>query len=61
VANLVQEARNGKGKTWTFIYPKSSMLKAKASSLDGYVTINGSIDEVIRRIHKLEDDIGTRR
>ena len=61
VANLVQEARNGKGKTWTFIYPKSSVLKAKAASLDGYVTIHGSIDEVIRRIRKLEDDIGTKR
>ena len=53
--------RNGKGKTWTFIYPKSSMLKAKASSLDGYVTINGSGEEVIRRIRKLENDIGTQK
>ena len=61
IANLVQEARNGKGKTWTFIYPKSSMLKAKASSLDGYVTINGSGEEVIRRIRKLENDIGTQK
>ena len=60
VANLVQEARNGKGKTWTFIYPKSAMLKAKAASLDGYVTIHGSTEEVIRKIHKLESDIGTR-
>ncbi len=60
VANLVQEARNGKGKTWTFIYPKSAMLKAKAASLDGYVTIHGSTEEVIRKIHKLEGDIGTR-
>ena len=60
VANLVQEARNGKGKTWTFIYPKTAMLKAKASSLDGYVTINGSVEEVLRRIQKLQGDIGTR-
>mgnify|MGYP003304925860 CR=1 FL=1 len=32
IANLVQEARNGKGRTRIFIYPKSTMLKAKAAS-----------------------------
>ena len=60
VANLVQEARNGKGKARIFLYPKSAMLKAKAASLEGYVTINASVEDVIRKIHTLEDDIGTK-
>ena len=60
VANLVQEARNGKGKAEIFLYPKSPMLKAKAASLEGYVTINASVREVIRKIHDLENNIGTR-
>ena len=61
IANLVQEARNGKGLARIFIYPKSAMLKAKANSLHGYVTINASTEEVIRKIHKLELNIGTKR
>ena len=60
VANLVQEARNGKGKARIFVYPKSAMLKAKAASLQGYVTINAAPEEVLRKIRSLEDDIGTR-
>ena len=60
LANLVQEARNGKGKTRIFLYPKSPMLKAKADSLEGYVTTNAPIQDVIQKIHTLEDDIGTR-
>ena len=60
VANLVQEARNGKGKARIFLYPKSAMLKAKAASLEGYVTIHAAAEDVIRKIRALEDDIGTR-
>ena len=60
VANLVQEARNGKGKTRIFLYPKSPMLKAKAISLEGYVTINASPEDAIRKIHALENNIGTK-
>ena len=61
IANLVQEARNGKGLARIFVYPKSAMLKAKAKSLHGYVTINASVAEVIRKIHKLELNIGTKK
>lgn len=61
IANLVQEARNGKGRAYIFAYPKSAMLKAKATSLEGYVTVNASAEAVIRKIHKLEGDIGTKR
>ena len=60
VANLVQEARNGKGKARIFLYPKSAMLKAKAASLEGYVTINASAEDVIQKIYTLEDNIGTK-
>lgn len=60
IANLVQEARNGKGRTWIFVHPKSAMLKAKAISLEGYVTINASPEEVIQKIHEVEDNIGTK-
>ena len=56
----MQEARNGKGKSWLFIYPKSAMLKAKAASLDGYVTINASAQDAVSRIEKMQDDIGTK-
>ncbi|MBQ8599563.1 MAG: adenosine deaminase [Oscillospiraceae bacterium] len=60
IANLVQEARNGKGRTWIFIHPKSSMLKAKATSLQGYVTINASPEEAVQKIRQMEDNIGTK-
>ena len=60
IANLVQEARNGKGRARIFIHPKSAMLKAKAESLEGYVTINASVENIILKIHELEDNIGTK-
>lgn len=60
IANLVQEGRNGKGKTRIFMYPKSPMLRAKAASLEGYVTTNAAPEQVIRKIHELQEDIGTR-
>jgi len=60
IANLVQEARNGKGRTWIFVHPKSTMLKAKATSLDGYVTINASPKEAVKKIMELQDNIGTK-
>lgn len=61
IANLVQEGRNGKGKTRIFIYPRTPMLRAKAASLEGYVTTNASPDQVIERIRRIQDNIGTRR
>lgn len=60
-ANLVQEARNGKGRTWIFIYPNSPMLKAKAASLQGYVTQNSTGEEAVRIIRSFQTNIGTKR
>ncbi len=60
IANLVQEARNGKGKAQIYIYPKSAMLKAKATSLEGYVTIGAAPEKVISKIKKIQNNIGTK-
>ena len=60
IANLVQEARNGKGRARIFIHPGSSMLRAKAASLEGYVTINASPDNVLFKIREFENNIGTK-
>lgn len=57
VANLVQEARNGKGRAWIFVYPKSEMLRAKEDSLQGYVTINETAENAVRRIQKMQECI----
>lgn len=59
-ANLMQEARNGKGRTWIYVYPKSRMLKDKAKSLEGYVTWNAQPEEVVAKIREMEDNIGTK-
>ena len=61
LANLIQEGRNGKGKTRIFLYPRSPMLRAKAASLEGYVTIDAEPETVVRKIRQMEDNIGTRR
>ena len=60
LANLVQEARNGKGSARIFLYPRSAMLKAKAASLEGYVTLNAPPADAVRTIRSLQEDIGTR-
>ena len=61
LANLIQEGRNGKGHSYLFLYPRSPMLKAKAASLDGYVTINADADTVAQTIGRFQDNIGTKR
>ena len=61
VANLVQEARNGKGLAYIFIQPKSAVLKAKAASLQGYVTVGATAKAAVQKIVKLQDNIGTKK
>lgn len=60
LANLVQEAVNGKAKARIYMYPKSAMLKAKAASLEGYVTNHALAEEVIKKILNYQNDIGTK-
>ncbi len=61
IANLIQEARNGKGNTYIYIYPNSPLLRAKATSLEGYVTTNASVEDVVKKINIFQNDIGTKK
>lgn len=61
IANLVQEANNGKGKTKIFLNPKSEILRVKAKSLQGYVTLFGSVRGIVDSIVLDAYDIGTKR
>ncbi|MGI6508963.1 MAG: hypothetical protein ACOX1L_00490 [Erysipelotrichaceae bacterium] len=61
IANLVQEAKNGKGKTKTFINPKSATLQVKAKSLKGYVIPFDSVKQIVDAIVLDTYDIGTKR
>lgn len=56
----IYKSFNGKGKASIFIYPNSAMLKAKADSLHGYVTVNASAEAVLAKIYEMENDIGTK-
>ncbi len=50
--NLIQEAKNGKGKATILVCQHSSSLKVKAKSLEGYVTLfdwNDDLAEIIER------------
>ncbi|MBO6047138.1 MAG: hypothetical protein J6P61_05210, partial [Erysipelotrichaceae bacterium] len=47
-ANLIQEARNSKKKCRLFVNPHSKMLKEKANSLQGYVTLLENNEEVLK-------------
>ncbi|MGI6607880.1 MAG: hypothetical protein ACOX1F_02695 [Erysipelotrichaceae bacterium] len=61
IANLVQEAKNGKGKTKIFVNPKSEILQVKAHSLKGYVTLFSSVKKIVDSIVFDTYDIGTKR
>ena len=49
-ANMMQEARNGKGKCRIFIYERCSFLKNKAATLEGYVRLFGASDDLTAMI-----------
>ena len=51
--NLVQEAKNGKYKCGIYINPHSKMLKEKARSLKGYVTLLDASGTVPSQIEEL--------
>ncbi|MGN1022218.1 MAG: hypothetical protein ACI4OJ_01865, partial [Lachnospiraceae bacterium] len=40
--NLIQEAKNGKGKAAIFVWERAAALKKKALSLEGYVRLFGT-------------------
>lgn len=50
--NLIQEAKNGKGKAKIFVNSENSSLKEKANSLDGYVIPFKYTDSIADKILK---------
>lgn len=58
VSNLVQEAKNGKGKSKIYINDDVEALKEKASYLDGYITkFNFNNDDLVSKIGLDNPDI----
>ena len=57
VTNLIQEAKNGKGKSKIFINLDNKNLKAKAESLSGYVTPfkETFVNDLLEEYPELED------
>jgi hypothetical protein len=56
----IYKSFNGKGKARIFIYPNSAMLRAKADSLQGYVTVNAPVEEALNKIYEIEQNIRTK-
>ena len=54
--NLIQEARNGKGKSEIFVWEKAQALRRKAESLEGYVHLFGRNAPLAEQIRKLQGD-----
>ncbi|MCI9064115.1 MAG: adenosine deaminase [Clostridia bacterium] len=50
VSNLIQEAKNGKGKAKIYVNSNVDSLKAKAESLEGYVHMFGNNDSLANKI-----------
>ena len=55
-ANMIQEAKNGKGKARIYVAANSLALKDKAESLKGYLTIftkeDNILDDIMNTIAK---------
>lgn len=54
-ANLIQEARNGKGRATIFVSSKAHHLMKKAESLEGYVSFFNDIYPLIELVKKYTD------
>ena len=52
VSNLVQEAKNGKGKSKIYVNEENQSLKEKANSLEGYVIPFTLKDDIVEKILK---------
>ena len=50
VSNLVQEAKNGKGKSRIYVNSANESLKEKANLLEGYVVPFSINDDIVERI-----------
>lgn len=54
-ANLIQEAKNGKGKSLIFIWSHSQTLKQKAKSLHGYIRHFDNDNPIVSQLIELQD------
>ena len=54
VSNLVQEAKNGKGKSKIYVNQENELLRKKAEMLEGYITPFKLTDDLANKI--LEDN-----
>lgn len=61
VSNLVQEAKNGKGKAKIYVNEEVDTLKEKAKTLDGYVIPFNMQDNIIEKIIQDNPQIGIHR
>ena len=52
VSNLVQEAKNGKGKSKIYVNQENQLLKEKANSLEGYVIPFEMQENIVEKILK---------
>ncbi|MCQ2508027.1 MAG: adenosine deaminase [Dorea sp.] len=60
-ANLIQDAKNSRYKSRTFIGAHSKILREKADSLQGYVTLlsdGDSADEILAYVNKFYEKLG---
>ena len=48
--NLVQEAKNGKGKSKIYVNKENALLREKAETLDGYVVAFEMQDDIVKKI-----------
>ncbi len=61
-ANMIQDAKNSRYKSRTFIGAHSGILREKAASLQGYVTLLGdedSADEILRYADQFYNNLGS--
>ncbi|WP_035766922.1 adenosine deaminase [Butyrivibrio sp. NC2002] len=55
-ANLIQEAKNGKGKSAIFIWERSKTLRQKANSLQGYVRFFGKDEPIVEELKDMQKE-----
>ena len=57
ISNLIQEAKNGKGKSKIYVNNQNENLAQKAKNLEGYVTPFELDDDIVRKILKDNEEI----
>ena len=57
VLNLVQEAKNGKGKSKIYVNQENQLLREKAETLEGYVVPFEMKDNIVRKIFEDNPEI----